>query len=725
MSDNTRHSWLFGEDAPEHAADRILEALDIVHNPEQLRTALWSQYNVTDPLQRLAGAVETLNVRCTTLVASVDEIACTINGELIAVGYKAGPDGGWVVLTDRFSNKLQALCDNHQTQELSHQELAKGLGASGTGEALAWVLMTRARPLAHMSTDHIRTHGLVSTVPEGQTASPLARLIALMRFERRDIKVVLVFSVAVGLLMLVTPVVMQVIVNTVAFGTPLQPLVVLLVLLLSGLGFAAALRALEVWVVEMIQRRILLRLVGDLAHRLPGVKGDAFDDVHGPELVNRFFDVFTVKKVIAWLLVQGLEIILTVLIGMTVLAFYHPLLLAFDVVLLVSAAIVLRVMGRGGVKTAIKESKAKYALAGWLEELARHPLIFKADGGASFGVTRADARARAYLKARHAHFKIVFGQMTGTLALQALATTALIGAGAWLIMERQLTLGQLVAAELIVTVVVNSLTKLAQYLESLYDMMAAIDKVGQLVDLPLERQDGVKLKEEGKPRAARLTLKNVHFGFDPSRPIFRNMTLDLEAGARLAIHGPAGSGKSALLELLFGLRQPQKGHIALDGMDLREMSLRSLRQRVAIVRGAEIFEGTILENLQLGRTELTLEQIDKALEQVHLLDLIRNMPDGLQTQLASGAPTLSNSQAMRLTLARAIVGQPSLLVVDEIFGKMSIETAQYVLSNLTSKDAPWTLITITRDPAIHGRCGQLMILKDGALHPASDATATA
>ncbi|MEO1272039.1 MAG: ATP-binding cassette domain-containing protein, partial [Myxococcota bacterium] len=599
--------WLFPGKMAELALERLLDLIGQPADPERVRMVAWSQEALDNPWEQLRRSGEALGLRFSQLKGTLDDVVQAAGPEITLVAYTTTPEPGWMLIRGRSGPMLELESQQStETQLLTQEVVASLVGLDSVTAEATWFLVTAAEPLAGMSSESIRNDAMQVEFPKGKPAPPMARLKALFRTEQRDIGVVLVFAVAVGLLTLVTPVVMQVLVNTVAFGTPLQPLVVLTILLLGGLGFAAALRALETWVVEMIQRRIFLRLVGDLAHRLPRVQAQAFDKAHGPELVNRFFDVFTVKKVSAWLLLEGMEILLTVVIGMLVLAFYHPILLAFDVILVVCVLIIVLLLGRGGSRTAIKESKAKYAVAGWLEELVRHPNAFKITGGSRFGVARTDALARKYLKARHAHFRIVFRQIIGTLALQALATTSLIAIGAWLVMERQLTLGQLVAAELIVSIVVASLIKLSRYFEQLYDLIAAIDKLGQLVDLPLERSAGHACIATDDSRGASLRLHNVTFGFPKGATLLKGVNLELEPGERVVVTGPAGSGKSALLHLLFGLRKPQKGHIELDGLDLREVGLGSLRDRVAVIYGPEIFEGTVFENIPtLRRASLT------------------------------------------------------------------------------------------------------------------------
>ena len=548
--------------------------------------------------------------------------------------------------------------------------------------------------------------------------APLRRLIRLLRPERGDIRAIVIYSIGIGGLTLAVPIAVQSIVNTVAFGSLVQPLIVITLMLLVGLSIGAAMRALQTYTLEIMQRRIFVRVVSDLANRLPRARIESFDRSHGPELVNRFFDVITVQKVSAQLLLDGLTIALQGTIGLVVLAFYHPILLAFDIVLLALLLFIIFILGRGAIRTAIEESYAKYAVAGWLEEIARHPLAFKHKGASEFARVGADSTVRQYLDARGRHFSVLFRQMVSAFTLQALASTALLGLGGWLVIEGRLTLGQLVAAELIVTVVVASFAKLGKHLESFYDLMAAVEKLGHLLDLPLEQPHGQLVAPGDGPAAVQ--LNNVSFDYGDDRPVIRGLSIEIQAGDRVGISGPNGSGKSTLIDLLFGLRAPTSGRIALDGIDYREQGLAELRRAITTIQEPEIFEGTISENVLLGRSDISPDQVRSSLEAVGLLDEVLAMPLGLQTRLITDGAPLSSGQARRLQVARAIAGRPRLLIVDEALDDLAIDRRDQILQSLIDRNAPWTLIVTSHDPMVLGKMDRVIAL-DGEV----DVTPTA
>ena len=547
--------------------------------------------------------------------------------------------------------------------------------------------------------------------------SPFQRLRALLALERNDLMVAIIYSVAIGLLSLALPVATQSLVNTIALGNLFQPLVVLTTLVFLGLLLSGVLQGLRVWVVELLQRRIFVRVSSDTVNRLLRARSEAFEDHHGPELVNRFFDVVTLQKIGATLLLDGLSVITQAIIGMLLLAFYHPWLLAFDVVLVIAILLIIYPLGAGAIRTSIDESKAKYALVGWMQEIARHHVAFKAPAAAHLGIDRSSELVGEYLHHRRAHFRILLRQILGSFGITAIASATLLGGGGWLVMQRELTLGQLVAAELVVGMVLSGFAKLGKHLELYYDLAAAIDKLGYLQDMPLENSGSRAMPLAARPAAVR--LRNMWFAYGSQPAIFEGADWEVQPGECVAIGGALGRGKSTLLNLIYGLREPSLGAIEIDEADQREVSREAWREGIALVRGVQIFDGTVEENVAFGRPDIRPEQVREALARVGLLEDILALPEGINTPLLTGGLPLSQGQASRLMLARAILSRPRLLLIDGTLDALSgAPDYDVVASMLMARGNPWTMIVTTQDPRVMQHCHRTFLIDHGGLTPA-------
>ncbi len=543
---------------------------------------------------------------------------------------------------------------------------------------------------------------------------PLRRLLKLLRPERREILLLLVFAFFSGLLYLTLPLVVDAIVTNIAFGNQSKPyiqaLVVISQLLTACLLLQALIIGFQYYVAELIQRRIFVRIAGDLSHRLPRVVAKAFDQVHAPELVNRFLDSVTVQKNTAFFLLEGINLVASTIIGLLLLALYHPMLMIFVAVLIVLIIGFTWPLGRSAVDSAINESRCKYDLVGWFEQIAAFPNMFKGRGGYLLAHQRTDILATQYVHARRAHFRIVLRQISALLFISVLASVALLILGVELVISQQLTLGQLVASELIMSSIVASLIKLGKKLETWYDTMAAIDKIGHLLDLDIESEGGEKTTSLENTSGMKLAVEKVSFGYHAGHSIFHDLTFTLEPGTRACILGCQGSGVSSFLNLCFALREPSSGHISFDGLDLRAWNLESLRNSMELLRRDEFVVGTVADNLRLGRQEITTDEIHAALATVGMLDDCMHHPDGVDLMLQVGGTPFSTSQRCSLLIARAIVQKPRLLLIDELFDGLDDASFHRLTKVVFDRSRPWTVIVATRMPELRNLCDQAIEL---------------
>jgi putative ABC transport system ATP-binding protein len=520
---------------------------------------------------------------------------------------------------------------------------------------------------------------------------PLTRLLHLMRPDRKDIYALIVFSIVVGILGLATPLAVESLVNTVAFNRYLQPVIILAILLFTFLSFAAMLSAVIAIQVDVILRRLFVRIGLDTGHRLSNADLTKLDNRSGPELVNRFLDIAIVQKTIASMLLEGIAMVIAIVIGMIVLAIYHPFLLGFDIVLLLLMAFMVFGLGGGGVKTAIKESKAKYHMQAWLEDIIACPTAFQLGGGL-FAMDRTDQLLAQWLGYRKAHFSVLLRQIIFALSVYVVASVSLLTIGGFLVINNQLTLGQLVAAELIVTVIVGAFAKMGKQLEAFYDLMAAVGKVGDVLDLAEVRMGGRDLLRTEGP--LELEIRNLAVAA-AGKTVITDFNATLTAGNSVAVVGPPGSGKSLLLETLATLRQPKSGSIRVNQVDLRQLDHAQYCELIGYCRGVEIFAGTVAENIHLHRPGVDAVDVQEALEFVGLSEEIGKLEAGVDCELAPGGRPLSATQAARLMIARAIVTRPPLLIIDALLDALPKSSGDELISRLHTRIMPWSLIVAT------------------------------
>ena len=522
-----------------------------------------------------------------------------------------------------------------------------------------------------------------------EETTPLSRLFKLLQLEKKDIFVIVMLTFGAGFLALATPIAVQTLVNIVAMGNVVQPLIVVSLMLFLLLLLAGGLSLLEYYVVELIQRRIFVRNALQAAAQAQAMHVTVRDTQNPVELMNRFFDVSTVQKTSYQLLTRGLAAILQAIVGSFVLMFYSVYFGLGVLILFLITWFIITIIGRVAVYSAIQESYAKYDVAAWLETIGRNLNMFKFGSSQAYAMQRADELASNYLDRRKKHFATLLKQnMMGTF-IYALAGTVMLGLGGWLVMKGQINLGQFVAAELIIFGVLSAFLTFINKLEYFYDLLAGLDKLGVIQDLPSERQGGHSLKvtQAYSVEANKVLLPNFLRQSE--------INLRLASGENLAILAEDDGAKTILAELLVGLRNPLSGVVKINDSDIRQLDLSSMRHHVAFIGHVEILEESILANLTLQHPETSLNEVNSILNALGLADAIAALPNGLDAVLLPTGVSITHTQARMLMIARALLMKPHLIVVDSLLDGLHGDALNKACSSLQSSQNGWSLIVIT------------------------------
>jgi len=547
---------------------------------------------------------------------------------------------------------------------------------------------------------------VMAAPPHAKSLSPWMRVWRLIRWDKGDMMSLIMFAAFIGILSLGTPLASQALVGSIAFGTNLQMVVVLAVVLLIAMVVSASLQALEIRVAESMQQRMLLRVMARLSSTLPRL-GKFGLGTHGPSLVGRFYDVFTIQKSVTWLFLEGLRLAISAIVGMVLLATYHPILLAFDLVVLLFVLLVLFGLGRRGLYTAENESTAKHHLFDGLHEVVSTSEHYHGVDAVESVRARLDHAARHWLVERRRQFTIVYAQAVGALLLQALTLSLLLALGGYLVIKGQLTLGQLVAAELAVAAIVYPVAKIGLYVETVYDLYAAAYKLGRLTDVEPHSSGLSVWPAETRRQPARVNIVDPVLETPAGRCHWvRGTDLRIEGGSRVLLRGHEASGKSLLMATVSGLVPVLGGRVEVDGYDVRELDNDELRQDVFLVSRATVTHGDLLENVRVGRPWVTHQTVRQLLLDFGCEPLLSRLNPGEHRPLEPWLGSLSDTETVLVSLARAMVGGPRLLLLDGVLDQLPPSYRERVCRQLFRSDAPWTLIVTTHDPAIAAMCTQ-------------------
>lgn len=539
--------------------------------------------------------------------------------------------------------------------------------------------------------------------------SPITRLKRLITNEREDITLLLLLTVGYGLLTIAMPLAVQTLVNNVVMGGVVQPLVVVSVILLILLLLSSIFFLTEVYLVEIIQRRIFVRCTARIANNINGVCLSVYDSLNPVELMNRYFDVMTMQKSTATILTVSLTALLQGIIGSLILLFYSIYFAGAVLVIMVVITWIIFILGKSAQETAIKESTKKYKMAAWLESLAKNTVLNKFYSAKKRTRTNTDAIATEYLRSRETHFSVLFKQQIGVFILYTLMGTGILVMSGLLVINGTIDIGQFVAAELIIFGVLGSFVRFVTKLETFYDLLAALDKLGVIFDLP---QEGNKTQHNFE-KIKHLKVDGLITHETKGRDSLSSIQFELTAGESIAVIGESGCGKSLLASVMTGLRTFSQGVIKYNAVDIRQLHLEKLRRDIALLDQVELVEGSILDNLRLSNKDLKLDEINYCLESLGLLEDIHNLKEGIDTPLNAAGRPLSDTQLQFLMLARAILAKPTLIIIDGMLDNLNQEQLTVVVNVLKARQAENLLVVMTRRPTVAKQFDRQVALEKG------------
>ncbi len=486
----------------------------------------------------------------------------------------------------------------------------------------------------------------------------------------------LVYGVSAGLLTLAVPISAQALVNTVSFGVLIQPLVVLGIVLLMLLIFSGVLNALQTYTIELFQRRFYARMSSRMAVQLLDADYMSDPTMNTAELVNRYFDVMTIQKQTSTLIVGGMAILLQTVLGLILLAFYHPYFLIFDLLLLLMLWAVWALYGKKAIATAIAESKAKYTTAQWLEEIAGGAQFFQTLKRRKAAITISDQKIENYLDKRRKHFRHLFLQMILLLGIYALMSALILGLGGLLVVKGQLSLGQLVAAELVVTIILAGLSKSGKYLESFYDLCGGIDKVSHVLEIPQHSWSNQIPSEAHVFRE--LGFKNVTFSAFGHKVL---LNISLPSGSLSYFFAHQKCTLDLFVQGFSGEIKPVNGSITWGDVDFADISALWVREHMAIIRRPYLMNGTLKENLLAGVPEeqIPASHFNNAMK-ISGLDKVCDTEElGPQSRIAVSGYPFSDSQLIQVELARAILAAPEIFIFLHSFSSLPSAVKKNIL----------------------------------------------
>lgn len=528
--------------------------------------------------------------------------------------------------------------------------------------------------------------------------TPLKKLFILLSGEKQEVFLIYFYALFAGLLSLSLPLGIQAIIGIIQGGVVITSLYVLLGVVTMGLTLYGLLQIWQMGLVERIRQKVFAQYAFEFVFKLQNIKTESLYNVYPPELMNRFFEVISLQKGFPKLLIDLTSAFSQIIFGLLLLAFYHPVFLVIGLFLFVFLAVIFAVNYQPTLEASLQKSKYKYKVVSWLEEISRTLHTFKLSGDSPLPIQKADYFTQGYLNARKEYFSKLTVQYFSLLVFKILITAGLLVVGAILVINRQMSIGQLVASEVVIVLIMAAVEKLILSIDTFYEMVTSVEKIQQVMDFPLEDDETLQTPALTENELT-IDLKNISYRFLNSESnIINNLTATINHGDRICLTGENGSGKTTFLKILSGLLQPTNGSILYNGYLIKDINGVALRGMMGDNFSIEeIFEGTLNENLTMGK-EVDPVYLKRIMTDCGLNDWYQQLHFGLETPLLPGGNGLPGSIKRKIILARSIIGKPKLLILDDFNLNFPTDEKNKILKTIFSSDKSFTVLMVTNDP---------------------------
>ena len=517
------------------------------------------------------------------------------------------------------------------------------------------------------------------------------KLIAILQLDKKEVSAIYIYAILAGLVQLVTPLGIQSIIGFVMAGALSTSIVVLITVVVLGVFLNGLFQIRQLQIIEKIKQKIYTRDALSFANKIPHLNIEKLDNYYLPELVNRFFDTITLQKGIEKILLEIPAAFIQILFGIILLSLYHPVFIAFGIVLVVLLYVILATTLPKGFTKNLLASDYKYKTAAWLQELARVVKTFKYAKKTSLHIDKTDDLVSNYLIARTSYFKILLTQFWSLVAFKIIITAAMLIVGVYLLLNQQINIGQFIAADIVILAVISSVEKLILTLDKAYDTLTAIEKLDKIKSAELESA-GTDIIDGSN--GMKIDFKNVSFNYPNGKNVLTDINIEIQPGEKVLIVGNSGSGKSTLLRLLTGTFTNFSGAIRINNIALGSYAIDSLRSNTGVlISQQDIFQGTIRDNITMGDNSISNEELYQLTKSTGLESFIGELEIGFDTDIDPAGKKLPEKIKQGILLARALFCRKTLLLLENPFDGLEVNTIESVKEMMAKLENVTMLVT--------------------------------
>lgn len=511
-----------------------------------------------------------------------------------------------------------------------------------------------------------------------QQINYLTNTIKLLKLDKRDISNIYLYAIAGGLISLGLPLGIQAIIGFVMASQLSTSLILLIAVVVLATFSNGYFQISQLRLIEKIKQKTFVRFSLAFDEKISKLDYQKNRTYNLSELMNRFFDTITFQKSMSKLLIDIPTSTIQIILGLILLAFYHPIFILFGIFLVLTLYLLLRYSGKKGMETSVRESKYKYQMAYWLEEQADSVKDMQTTEFENLKYNKTNDLLSHYISSRTEHFKILNIQYWSLTLFKVVLTAVMLVVGTYLLLEQLINIGQFVAAEIVIILLLSAIEKMIFGLDNAYDLLTSTKKLFDVFDLP---ENTEKETQQNIPSSiTTFHAEGINVFSEDNEILLNNVSFNLQQGDICNICGPSGSGKSTLINVISGVYNTYQGRISVDDIVMQKQFGISPKHLIATqFKDSDLLEATIAENITLSN-EHPLSNIISLAKSVGFHDEISRLPAAYQTIIASHKSNIPSAVKHMVLLLRTLIRPVSIYVFESPFQELTITQANNLLA---------------------------------------------
>lgn len=550
---------------------------------------------------------------------------------------------------------------------------------------------------------------------QNKTSKDFLKLVlSFLHKERKDVFAIYIYSLLNAMVYLSLPLGIQAIVSFSTSGVISTSIYVITFFVITGTWIVGYLKVEVMNIVEKIQQKIFVQYSIAYAEKILRIDVGKTNRYYLPELVNRIFDTIILQKGISKILLDIPIETIRIVLGITVLGFYHPWFISFGVLVIALVIIIFKYTSESGIKSSIKESDKKYEVVYWLESIANSVKSIKPYIQHKLHLKKIDEHLESYIENRTHHYKILLFQYKTIIGFKVITTMVMLLLCSYLLINQKINIGAFIAAELVIITIISAVEKLVVSLESYYDVITSFTKLNKLLELPEEASGQFSLPKIDKGFA--IECKNVSFEFDSNAPILQQINFTIPANTITLLTGNMASGKSTLLKLLSGIYKPTKGVLLYDNIPAQNYNIQEINAKIGYYdEEHKLFNGTIFENIQLGNHNITIEKINQLMTEWGISNVFNTFPNAFFSEVTDSESKLTYSIRKTIIFLKIFLSNHRLIILEEPLQGMNEAFCNHFIPYLKKISTHKNIIIVSNDSSLNAIADNHLHIKNGMI----------